>query len=195
MELTHAMAERIDRRGCLVGWSLGGAVALMLAAIYPERVNGLVLTGTSPCFVQGPEWPHGMENDTFSDFRIRVQTDPDRALLWFLGLQVRDSVHERRTLRDLRSLIGEAPTADATALLDDLDILKDNDLRTMLARIEVPVVIIHGERDGLVPFASAEYLAEGLPNARLVRIDGAGHAPFLSHPEAFYTALQGESDV
>ncbi len=46
-----------------------------------------------------------------------------------------------------------------------------------------------GERDTLAPPAAAAWLAQALPAARLLRVPGAGHAPFLSHPEAFRDAL------
>jgi len=191
MALTHALAKRIDRPGRLIGWSLGGTVALMIAATYPERVTGLILTGTSPCFVQRPDWPHGMLDSTFADFRARIQTDPGRALNWFLGLQIQGSAYERQTLRELRRLIGEAPTTNTKTLLEDLDILKDNDLRTTLSQINAPVIVIHGERDVLVPIAAVEHLVAELPDARLMSTEGAGHAPFLSHPDVFYSALRG----
>jgi len=193
-ELTRSLAERINGPACLIGWSLGGIAAMKFAADFPDRVTRLVLTGVSPCFVERPDWPHGMDMNTFSDFVTQVRADPKRTLNGFLGLQVQGSHHERLTLRELRRLLDETPMALTTSLLAGLDILGDNDLRTMLARIEVPVEIIHGALDKLVPAVAAEALATGIPNACLTLIDGAGHAPFLSHPDAFYTAL-GDPDV
>jgi pimeloyl-[acyl-carrier protein] methyl ester esterase len=45
--------------------------------------------------------------------------------------------------------------------------------------------VIAGQRDKLTPPEASHYLAQGIPNARLVEIEGAAHAPFLSHPDIF----------
>ena len=193
--MTHALADQINKPGRLIGWSLGGALALMFAAGYPERVTNLTLTGTSPCFVQRADWPLGMDLDTFGDFRSRLHDDPAEAVNGFLGLQVRGSADERRTLRELRRMTGQAPVPETKALLEGLNILMDNDMRTMAGTIKTPVTIIHGGCDGLVPVAAARYLAGALPTARLTVVEGAGHAPFLSHAEIFYAALHGGFDA
>ncbi|MBI1195383.1 MAG: pimeloyl-ACP methyl ester esterase BioH [Gammaproteobacteria bacterium] len=193
--LTRALAARIDTPGYLIGWSLGGLLALDIARAFPDRVTGLALTGVSPCFVVRPDWRHGMAPDTFASFREHVRNDPGHAMSWFLGLQIQGSAHERRTLRELRRILAETRMADANALLAGLDILENHDLRPRLGDVGVPVTIIHGARDGLVPVAAAEALRSGMPNARIELIDEAGHAPFLSHAELFYAALRGEGDV
>lgn len=193
--LTRVLADKIDTPGYLIGWSLGGLLALEIAHTFPDRVTGLALTGVSPCFVQRPDWQHGMRQDTFASFRAYVQSDPAHAIGWFLGLQIQGSAHERRTLRELRRIMSETRMTDANALWVGLDILENLDLRPRLEDVGVPVTIIHGTRDGLVPVAAAEALRSGLPNARIELIDEAGHTPFLSHSEMFYAALLGEVDA
>ena len=192
--LVNTLADQVTEPGYLIGWSLGGLAALAIADTYPERVLGLTLTGTSPCFVQRPDWPYGMDTNTFNDFVTRTRSDPAGVLSGFLGLQAQGSTDARRTLREMRARLAEAPVADRAALLDGLEILEDGDLRTRLGRIGHSTVIIHGDRDGLVPLLAAEQLAAALPSACLTPIEGAGHAPFLSHPSKFYRALREDAD-
>ena len=71
-----------------------------------------------------------------------------------------------------------------------MDILLDTDLRTQLPRLEQPVLLIHGNRDTLAPADASRWMATQLPNARLHVIEGASHAPFLSHPDTFMQTLQ-----
>ena len=59
--------------------------------------------------------------------------------------------------------------------------------------IQVPVLVVHGSHDRLAPPAAGEYLAAQLPQAHLLRLEGAGHAPFLSHAALFADAVCGEA--
>ena len=52
----------------ILGWSLGGQVALEWARLRPERVGALVLMSTTPSFVQRPDWPHAMAEATLRQF-------------------------------------------------------------------------------------------------------------------------------
>ncbi len=59
------------------------------------------------------------------------------------------------------------------------------DLREELKEVRTPVLLVWGDRDSTVPFAHAEMLRAGLPSAGLVVLEGAGHVPSYTHPEAF----------
>ena len=71
-----------------------------------------------------------------------------------------------------------------------LALLAATDLRGAIAGIEVPTLVIGGDRDTLVPSDSLRWLAASLPHATLALIPGAAHAPFLSHPEGFCSGAQ-----
>jgi pimeloyl-[acyl-carrier protein] methyl ester esterase len=51
--------------------------------------------------------------------------------------------------------------------------------------VQQATLVLAGERDTLIPLQATQYLAQQMPNAELVKIKGAAHAPFLSHPEEF----------
>jgi pimeloyl-[acyl-carrier protein] methyl ester esterase len=58
------------------------------------------------------------------------------------------------------------------------------DLRPELPGVRQPVLLVHGERDGVIPRPHAEMLREGLPSAGLAVLEGCGHLPYYTHPEA-----------
>ena len=89
----------------------------------------------------------------------------------------------------MRGLLFEHGEPDHAALRGGLRILREADLRGSLARIDCPALVLLGERDTLVPIAAGEALAAALPHGTLRLMPGAGHAPFLSHPEAFAEAV------
>ena len=82
----------------------------------------------------------------------------------------------------------EAP--QAAALQGGLKILQDADLRDQLPQLKQPTLMIFGKRDTLARPQTAKQMLPLLPNATLEIIDGAGHAPFLSHNEYFTNLIE-----
>jgi pimeloyl-[acyl-carrier protein] methyl ester esterase len=165
-----------------VGWSLGAQIAIRAAIDAPEQVGRLVLVAGTPRFVQGDDWPHAMARATFEQFAASLAADHAGALERFLALQVRGADHARETLRSLRQEVHQRPRPRDSALDDGLQLLLETDLRLELRRLPQPTLWLLGERDTLVPAAMGDELAVLQPDADVLVIGGAAHAPFLSHP-------------
>ena len=86
-------------------------------------------------------------------------------------------------IKKLKAAVLEYPASDNQTLQGGLDILKTADLRTALAETKVPVSVILGTRDTLVPVAVGQQMHSLAPNIELNIIDKAGHVPFLSHSQ------------
>jgi len=181
--LVHELSTQFDEPLSICGWSLGGQVALRWAAMHPHQVERLVLLASTPCFVQRADWPHATEEDTLQDFASALMENHAQTLRRFLALQVRGSENERELLAGLRSQLFSRGEPDVNALRGGLEILRKTDLRDLLPQLQQPVLVVAGERDMLMPAAASGYMAQTLPNAQLVNVAGAAHAPFLSHPE------------
>ena len=190
---TDAVAQVCAAPAVWLGWSLGGLIALDAARRYPDKVTKLVLVGATPKFVQGPDWPHAVPAEVFSGFASSLVRDYRGTLLRFLSLQVGANEVTRLILKNLRTQIFQHGEPQPAALTAGLSILQLSDLRSSLAEIETPTLIVHGSHDRLAPPAAGEYLAAQLARARLWRIDGAGHAPFLSHAAAFAESVCREA--
>jgi pimeloyl-[acyl-carrier protein] methyl ester esterase len=155
--------------------------ALAVARMAPAAVTRLALISTTPRFVTGNGWAHGLEPETFNRFAADLETDY-RATLWrFLSLQVGAEENSRQEMRGLRAHMAARGEPAREALSAGLHLLQDSDLRAALAQIPVPARVWHGGRDRLVPHAAGEYLAGRLPRASFEFIADAGHAPMLSH--------------
>ena len=169
-----------------IGWSLGGLLALQLAGRRPDWFDRVGLLGCNPCFVQRPDWP-GVTPQVFEGFAAGLAHAPEVTWQRFLGLVARGG-NQREVLRGLRRAAGEdMPRSDALA--QGLELLAQTDARPTAAALAVPVHWLLGSADALVPAAVADALGDLAGPESVTRIDGAGHAPFLSHPEAFNEML------
>jgi pimeloyl-[acyl-carrier protein] methyl ester esterase len=173
----------------ILGWSVGGQVALEWARLESERVRALVLMSTTPSFVRRPDWPHAMTATTLSQFGDELTVAYRQTLQRFVTLQVHGSERSRDALASSRSQLFARGEPTPRALSDWLELLTSSDLRGEIGTISQPAVVIAGDRDTITPVAAARWLASALPQASLVEIPGAAHAPFLSHPDAVVEAL------
>lgn len=161
-----------------LGWSLGGLLALELAARHPQRVQALLMMAATPCFVQRGDWAVAMPADVFRQFRAAVDADATIALAHFLALQCKGSVTMKDDLRFLKALVQETEMPATQSLLAGLDWLQQTDARQRLASLKVPAGFLLGQNDALLPSA----LADALPRAcHCTVMAGAAHLPFVSH--------------
>jgi pimeloyl-[acyl-carrier protein] methyl ester esterase len=173
----------------VLGWSLGGQVALEWARLRPGRVGALVLMSTTPNFVRRPDWPHAIAEATLRQFGDELRVAYRPTLKRFVTLQVQGGEHTRDALGALRAHLFARGEPSPQALHDSLELLAASDLRGGIGAISQPALVIAGDRDTMTPVAAAQWLAGALPHATLAIVPGAAHAPFLSHPDAVVAAL------
>ena len=99
----HETLAPITERYSLLGWSLGGQVALDLAAAMPGAVENLVLVNASPRFLAAPGWPYGTAASMLRRLEVRLAHDRGRAIEDFMALQVR-GMPPRTAARVLKKL-------------------------------------------------------------------------------------------
>ena len=135
---------------------------------------------------------HGeAEPEALAQMQARLAEDYRRTVGEFLELQVRGSRDAAQAGAALRAALLRHGEAEPEALAAGLDWLARHDLRDSLARVRQPALVIAGQHDRVTPPAASEALAAALPRARYLQVARAAHAPFLSHPLEFLTALLG----
>ena len=180
--ISAALASALPARALVCGWSLGGQVALNWALTAPAQVARLVLIASTPRFVRETGWDCGMEVAAFNGFAHGLAADPEATLQRFILLQAQGDTAARAVARRLRELALAHGMPDAASLAAGLQILRQTDLRADLPHIRQPVLIMHGERDSVVPLAAGACMRSGLPHSTLEVIAGAAHAPFIAQP-------------
>lgn len=173
-----------------LGWSLGGMIAAQTALDAPARVEKLILVASSPRFAAAADWPHAMEPAVLANFARALEQDYRATLERFLSLQVTTGTDEgRKTLRALRATVLQHGAPSLSGLRAGLAILETADLRTRFPHLALPVQLILGARDMLVPVGVGVAVQKILPHARVDILHDAAHAPFISHPQEFLAAL------
>jgi pimeloyl-[acyl-carrier protein] methyl ester esterase len=187
--LVHQSLASVSNRYSLLGWSLGGQIALDLAAAMPAQVERLILVATSAKFAAGSDFPHGMPRLLIDMMAERLRSDYRRSVSDFLDLQVRGSAGSGSILKQLQHALLVHGEAQPAALAAGLNTLLKSDLRASLGHIQAPTLAIAGQHDRITRPAATRALAQALPHARFVEMPHAAHAPFLSHRKEFATLV------
>jgi pimeloyl-ACP methyl ester carboxylesterase len=164
--------DAIELPAAVVGGnSLGGHLALALALAHPERVTGLVLTGSSGLLERGfaRGVPHRPTSAYVRERMEEVFHDPALVTPEWVE-RVRGIVTTRDLARRLVQVAGAAR--------------RDN-LEARLAEIRVPVLLVWGRDDRITPPEVGSRFHALLPDSELVVLPRCGHAPMLEQPERF----------
>jgi pyruvate dehydrogenase E2 component (dihydrolipoamide acetyltransferase) len=165
-------------RALLCGNSMGGGVALRLAASWPDRVAGIVLvasigrdihTGSALAWVDGdnPLIPRAEDIDRFMALSLERPPPVGRAVIRYVITQrVRRADALHRLFRGFVLAGGDAGVPGD------------------LSAIGCPALVIHGEQDRIIDQRTSQDLAGALSHAELVVMRGVGHAPQLEAPRA-----------
>lgn len=177
----ESLFETLPDTAHLVGWSLGGELALAYALCFPERVSSLTLISSTPCFMNRPDWDLGQPATLLDDFDQRLAESPATLLKRFSSL-IRHGDHTAVRDRMLTESLLSQSEPDTDRLTSGLRFLRTIDLRGACStQTELPpVTLIHGTADSVVPLTAAQWLAHNL-KATLTPIENASHALPLTH--------------
>lgn len=189
-EMAQQVLDAAPQNAVWLGWSLGGLVASKIALDNPGRVSALVTVASSPCFSAHDAWP-GIKPEVLAGFQQQLSEDFQRTVERFLALQTMGTETARQDARTLKQTVLSLPMPDVEVLNGGLEILKTVDLREPLASLAVPHLRIYGYLDGLVPRKVVPLLDDLWPESQSLVVAKAAHAPFISHPGEFCSALSG----
>ena len=150
----------------LVGHSMGGEIAIHLAAGQPERVRRLVLVAAA-----------GVPRDVSASAAARLATELARLRAW-----------GRRTF--VATIAADSLRAGPFTLYRTVRHLLADDVRPLLPLVVQPTLVVWGEHDPITPLHDAHVLRNALPDARLFVIRNASHNVMADRPEEFARAVR-----
>jgi 3-oxoadipate enol-lactonase len=185
-EIAAKLAAWLDEMGVedldLCGFSMGGYVAFAFCRLYPERVRSLILVDTRAA----PDTDAGRQGR--DQMAAAIEKDgagvaADAMLPKMFTGSVDPALRE-----EVGGWMREQPPA---ALVADLVAMRDRpDSTQTLAELQVPVLVISGDQDPIIPPEEAATMASGTHDGRLVVIEGAAHLAPMEQSEAVNRALR-----
>ena len=174
-----AMMEQLDiEQAHVAGNSMGGAIAAVFAAEFPERVLSLGLINTAGIH-QYPSKLDRLREQGKNPLIVKTHEDYDELL---------DFVMEERPFIPwpISSVMAREAVANRQInkqIFNDLLKDTDTDFAAILSRIEVPALVLWGTEDRVINVRNASLVADALPNSRLEIFEGIGHVPMIEAPE------------
>jgi pimeloyl-ACP methyl ester carboxylesterase/class 3 adenylate cyclase len=166
-----AGAERAD----LFGISEGGPSCLLFAARHPERVRSLALYGTTARFTRAPDFPWGFRPELYPALLEEMERG------WGEGSLLELFAPSLAGDPSIRSAWGRFQRASASPAMARavMEALLEIDVRDVLPEVRVPTLVIHRRDERAIRLGCARQLAEHVPGARLVVLEGTDHFPFF----------------
>lgn len=164
-----------SERAAVIGLNESGSLCAMLAATHPNRISGLILYGSYAATVRQDDYPWAPSKEE-RDQQIAVMIDQwgseDFAFI------LNPSSHDDPEFRDWASR-WQRNSVTRDALPAAYDVLARTDVRHVLPLIRVPSLVLHRRDDPVVSVENGRYLADKIPDAQYVELEGENHIPFL----------------
>ncbi len=202
-EIEAVMDAAGFRRAVLFGASEGGPAAIVFAATRPERTRALILTGTA-AYSYAKGWDDldrdpaevrlCLVRELGEDYAPSVQQLARwqawcRAAVsaWGSGAAAKALLPSVRSIRLLAMV--ERMSASPGMARAAFEAMFRIDVRPILPTMSAPTLVIHA-RDEVVPVQCGRYLADHIPGARLLEVEGRDYAPWLADPDRILTEVE-----
>ena len=178
--LVDYVVDFVEQKGYesvnVLGNSLGGHIALLYALAKPERINSIILTGSSGLFesAMGTSFPKRGDYDF-----IKTKTE---------GTFYRPEVATKELVDEVFDIVNDRNKA-IRVIATAKSAVRHN-LGDKLHQIKAPTLLIWGKQDQITPAFVGEKFEELIEDAKLIFVDECGHAPMMEHPAAFNQYLE-----
>ncbi len=177
-----------SERTTLFGVSEGGPLGLLFAATHPQRVSALVLYGAAARMAHAPDYDWGLPPSLFEDEAMKERVLDgwgEGVLLDVFAPSYADDPAIREVWGTFQR-VGASPSMGLATLLALLQI----DVRDVLPTIAVPTLLIHRAGDLAIRAESSRYMAERIPNAKYVELEGSDHLWFVGDVDAIFDEVE-----
>jgi pimeloyl-ACP methyl ester carboxylesterase len=179
MDDVKAVMEAADsRQASFLGYSEGGAMSMLFAATYPDRTSSLILIGCSP-----KELPDGVsyqeDSEVHDSWLVKIENE------WGGPIAIEEIAPSLVTDEKFCHWLAKFYRSSASKS-DAAEMLKMSwkiDVRPVLTLISCPTLVLHATKDRVCPIEDGRYLAQNIPDARLVELKTEDHVPYADGAE------------
>jgi len=175
----------------LIGHSYGGYVAMVYGSARPEQVNSMVLI--SPAGIQ--KFNSFMSAAMRKAFTVEaiMKTSMEKAMQNYHNSSANWSP-EMETYALRRVALLKAGNDEyqryAHAMVQAMELMLDTTVRDRIGTIDVPILLLWGQEDSLIPLKVADEALKYIPDAQLETMENCGHFPMLEYPQEFHRLVQ-----
>jgi class 3 adenylate cyclase len=172
------------RSAHVFGWSEGGPLGILLAVAHPERVRSLILYGTQATFRRSDDYPFGDSEEDSEAWYAELESGwgtVDQVLLTHPDADPLFAVRRALYMQSAASPAAAAALAKSNGLIDT---------RALLPSIRVPTLVLSRRDDPVGPGPTGRYLAERIPGALFIELEGDEHLPWLGDTEALCAEIE-----
>lgn len=173
-----ALLADYDEPPLVVGWSMGGMLALQAAESRQDLLCGMVLLASTASFVARDAYEIGMTYAEAKRDFASMRANYSASLKSFFSASY---MPHRISKKEREEMLSYALSLEVEELDRGLDYLLNTDLRDALVELSLPILLVHGKEDRIIPFRASEFLKNNLPSCRMHVLDTAGHMLVVSH--------------
>ena len=189
LDIKKVLVKLDIKDAVLCGFSMGGAIAIHFVSTYNgAHISKLVLAGAAaPIWTQRKDFPYNLPQSAVDDLIKLNYKDRPKLLSDFAKIF---SAAENSLSEGLGNwLNGICISASSYATAQCLIALRDTDLRSDLAKIKIPTLIMHGKKDKICSFDLAGQMKAGIADSKIVAFENSGHSLFLEETDKFNAEL------
>ncbi len=191
----HDLADKIlavlPEHATYIGWSFGGLLCQSIAARYPERVKRFIGIGTTPKFIAASDWI-GFPQPGYASLMVPALESSDLRTVLTAYYEHEfsriDKAHSALYPK-IQEICKHRPNSSIEAVKKITFICDTSDLRKEFQSIQCPIDLIIGEEDANVPPSAWPQIKTLNAKVQIHPIKDAEHAPFWTHPQAFWQIM------
>jgi pimeloyl-[acyl-carrier protein] methyl ester esterase len=171
----------------IIGWSMGAIVALEACIKEQLNVGRIVGIAATARFCAAEGYPFGLDSQVVRAVKMGLSKKAADIMRGFLGdvaspYQLPDDLMEKQ--------IASSLSMGIETLSHGLQYLNDTDLRGSLGSLKIPLLVINGRRDRIVPWQAGEFLSNNVPRGAFIPDDESGHNLVLTNPNGLASHIR-----
>lgn len=185
-DILAIMRDTGSEHAVLFGYLEGGPNSILFTATYPELVSGLILYGTCAKWTRSEDYPWAITREQYDRWLQHISEN------WGEALNLKTyapSFAHQPGLQDWWAKMMRLSSSPG-GIKAVLEVMRDIDVRHILPSIRTPTLILHRKGDRSIRIDAGRYLADNIPGARYVELEGDDHWFFLGESQPILSEIR-----
>ena len=177
-----------SKRAALFGISEGGPMSLLYTATYPDRTSALVLYGSYAKRSWAPDYPFGWNDEQWQAVLDDIEDHWGSPQSLSIAMRAPSAAGDPDAAERIASYYRAAASPGAAAAIMKMN--REIDVRNILPATRVPMLILHRTAERVLDVRHARYMAQHIPSAKLIELEGEDHQPWLGDSDAILNEIE-----